>query len=175
MSLLAEKFVIDQRAGWSSRYFAKKVYKEQVEWLKKAISSFGFPTINLVGKKGAQHAWIIVHHADHDPVFQKKYLSKLRKLFQEKQANAQDLALLEDRVKVNSKKPQIYGTQLKKTKKGFMPYKILNPAVVDNLRKSVGFGPLAEYIAYNNRIMDITKDGSCYCGSGKKFMECHGK
>jgi len=57
-------------------------------------------------------------------------------------------AMLKDRVLLIDKKPQIYGTQLglnpETNKPELLP--VENMDKVDNLRASVGLGPLSEYL-----------------------------
>lgn len=78
--------------------------------MKEVIDTIGWPSISMVGKEAAHKAWLLVQHADHDVEFQKKCLDLIKNL-PEGEINPQDLAYLEDRVRVNESRSQVYGTQ----------------------------------------------------------------
>lgn len=46
--------------------------------LKRAVAKYGWPGERLVGPIGAQAAWLLAQHADHDTAFQKLSLGLLR-------------------------------------------------------------------------------------------------
>ncbi|GAA2107670.1 hypothetical protein HKK74_34235 [Actinomadura alba] len=56
-----------------------------------------------------------------------------------------DLAHLEDRVRVNSGRPPLYGTQYGLTEAGFGPWPIEDPERLDERRAAMGLKPHAEY------------------------------
>ncbi len=78
--------------------------------MKEIISGIGWPTISKVGEEASTDAWILVQHADHDIEFQQKCLNLM---MQEPTGEValHDIAYLEDRIRVHSGRPQIYGTQ----------------------------------------------------------------
>ena len=67
-------------------------------------------------------------------------------LVEQGEAQADDFAYLTDRVRVNAKQPQIYGTQWYRNAKGeFVPRPIEDPGSVEARRKKLGMSSMAEY------------------------------
>jgi len=125
----------------------KNVDRRSAVRLKKIIKKYGWPTKSSVGKKASHGAWLLAQHADHDLKFQKKVL-KLMSSISVKNINEVSLAniaYLTDRILVHENKPQFFGTQFKKNKKGvFEPFKVRNGKNVDKRRKKYGLPTLKE-------------------------------
>jgi hypothetical protein len=120
----------------------------RTERLKEIIEEYGWPTIDLVGKDGADAAWTIAQHSDLDPAFQETALELLRAAAEDGQASWGNVAYLEDRVAVAKGEPQTYGTQMGCGPNGPKPATPLkDPERVDELRAEAGLDPLADYIA----------------------------
>ena len=137
----------DQRArqAWiSDQQWDNKVDYHNTQAMKQIITEYGWPGETLVGTVGAQAAWLLVQHADHDPEFQKQCYHLLELAVKNGEAQAQHLAYLTDRICVGDGVSQIYGTQLE--------YPITDPEHVDERRASMGLGSLAEYIADSSKI-----------------------
>jgi hypothetical protein len=123
----------------------KKVHERNNKRIKEIIGQQGWPGISLVGKEAAEAAWLIVQHAVLDTVFMESCLALLRKAVNKGEAESSHLAYLQDRVLTMSGKPQIYGTQHNVDESGTaFPLPIENPLEVDNLRREMGLGTLAE-------------------------------
>lgn len=114
--------------------------------LKAIIDQHGWPGLTLVGKDGANAAWLLVQHADHDRAFQKKCLPLIEQALKKGEAEKSHLAYLTDRVLVGEGKKQRYGTQLKQEKDDMVPQPIEDEANVDQRRAEIGLPPLAEYV-----------------------------
>lgn len=114
--------------------------------LKEIIRSHGWPTIAMVGLKASNGAWLLAQHADHDPKFQTACLELMKKL-PPKAIKSTNIAYLEDRVRVNTGQPQIYGTQSCLEGGKLVPCPIEDPKNVDARRRSVGLGSFAKYKA----------------------------
>lgn len=114
--------------------------------LKVIVVQNGWPTRSKVADDGAHAAWMIVQHMPKE--YQETVLPKLLAAVKAGEAQAGDGALLQDRVLVRNKKPQIYGSQLSVPPGGGNPVAepIANPACVDERRKSVGLEPLGFYL-----------------------------
>ena len=67
------------------------------------------------------------------------------------EASARDQAYLEDRVRIFSGQPQLYGTQFMYDKDELKPQPIEDPEHLDERRAAVGLGPFAEYEALMRR------------------------
>src|SRR5215211_539521 len=79
--------------------------------MKAIIKRYGWLVPEQVGEDGAEAAFLLVQHADHE--FQKQVLPLVRKTFQAQKLSGQNYGLLLDRVLVKEGKPQVYGTQAK--------------------------------------------------------------
>ena len=98
--------------------------------MKKIIAHYGWPGEKLVRQMGAQAAWLLVQHADHDRAFQKECHRLLEDAVKRNDTQAQHLAYLTDRICEGDGIPQIYGTQFN--------YPIADPEHGDERRASVG-------------------------------------
>jgi hypothetical protein len=110
--------------------------------MKEIVSANGWPGLSQVGEDGAAAAWLLVQHADKDLPFQKLCLEKLEAAKTRGDAEPSSWAYLVDRVAVAEKRKQTFGTQFDNDLK---PRPIEDEAHVDQRRKSVGLGTLAEY------------------------------
>ena len=104
-----------------------------------------WPTISMVGREAAHAAWLIVQHADHDPTFQQMCLHFMM-LCPEEEIIKEDVAHLMDRVRVNTERPQIFGTQFTEVDGKFVPKEIEDPERVNERRREMGLGTLEEAI-----------------------------
>jgi hypothetical protein len=112
--------------------------------MREIITKIGWPTISKVGVSCSHMAWLLVQHADHDVEFQKCCLD-LMKQAPQGEVNLEDIAYLEDRVRVNEERPQLYGTQFHGEGSEYGPRPIEDPEQVDERRKSIGMESLEEY------------------------------
>ncbi|GAB2489130.1 hypothetical protein GCM10027266_01000 [Arenimonas alkanexedens] len=122
-----------------------KLNKEHASRLKRIIKENGWPGRSLVGDDGAQAAWLIVQHSDHDPVFQREVLELLQPLVSSGDVKASEYAYLWDRIH----SPQRYGTQGECTNDGkWVVREIESPEDVNARRAAAGLFPekLEDYI-----------------------------
>lgn len=131
-------------------------YQTGVEWdasvdeantarLKEIVEEKGWPTVSMVGKKAASAAWTLVQHADKDPAFQEKCLGLMRGLPAE-EVTLWNVALLEDRVRMNTGRPQLYGTQFKMSEGNFGPaVPIEDEEHLEERRAAMGLNTYEEY------------------------------
>jgi hypothetical protein len=119
----------------------------RTERLAEIVDEHGWPTRELVGADGATAAWVIAQHSDLDVAFQERALELMREAVEAGQADASELAYLEDRVALNRGRPQIYGTQIGCVDGHAEPAVLADPDRVDVLRAEVGLEPLADYLA----------------------------
>lgn len=126
-----------------------RLLKENTRRMKKIVTEYGWPTVSLVGEAGAKNAWLLIQHADEDISFQKKCLHLITTLFKSESNEVvpMHIAFLTDRIYVNEKKPQKFGTQFYTNKKGeFTYWPIRDIRNVDKRRAMFGIEPLAEYL-----------------------------
>lgn len=129
-----------------------EVHSRNGEALEKIVLEHGWPGKKLVGVKGAGAAWLILQHAIGSPSLQRGCLPLLKEAAERGDIDPAQVAYLEDRICFFEKRPQRYGTQFGWDKEGKMsPWTLEDPEKVDEYRKSVGLGTLAERIEQMRR------------------------
>lgn len=124
---------------------AKIIDRRNTKRLKAIIKSIGWPSISLVGEDASTDAWLIVQHADHDVLLQETCLETMKKL-PKGEVKPEEIALLEDRVRMNKGLPQLYGTQGLPDKDGeFEPLPIEDPENLEERRRKMGLVPFSAY------------------------------
>ncbi len=116
--------------------------------VKQIFHQHGYPGFSLVGEGGSKWFWAIVQHCDDDIKFQKEVLVQMAKEVKRKNASGEDYAYLEDRVLVNGKHKQLYGTQTRYNNETHKrtPFPIQDSLKVDLRRKAVGLSSLKDYL-----------------------------
>lgn len=115
--------------------------------LEMILNEIGYPTIDKVGTKASESAWIIIQHSISRPHFMKKCLILLEKAVSKNKASKKNLAYLSDRIATFEGKPQLYGTQFDWDEDGKLsPNKFDNLTKVNERRKSIGLNTLEEQI-----------------------------
>jgi uncharacterized protein DUF6624 len=127
--------------------------------IKQIVKQFGWPGKSLVGTDGANAAWILVQHADHDRPFQKRCLDLIEEAVKKGEATGEQFAYLTDRVRLGEKKKQLYGTQLRLVEGKAKPYPIEDEADVDKRRKEVGLSKLADYLKFSQWFLERSATG----------------
>ena len=123
----------------------RQVDEANTAWLERVVRERGWPGRSLVGEDGAQAAWYLVQHADHQPAFQRTCLDLMDDAVARGEASAAEWAYLTDRVLLAEGRPQRYGTQFTMGPDGLEPQPMEAPDRVDERRASAGLGALAEY------------------------------
>ena len=124
---------INERDGLNQKRFAEIIDKN------------GWPRKSDVGSLAATAAFLVVQHAPLDT--QLKFIGLVREAANSGEAEKQSLALLEDRVLIRQGKRQRYGSQVD-TKVGVSILPTEDEANLDARRKSMGLGPICEYLGY---------------------------
>lgn len=121
-------------------------FKTNAEMLEAVIAEQGWPKRSEIGESAEDAAWIIVQHADHDPVFQYEALGLISARVKEDEADPKNAAYLYDRIMLKISGKQRYGTQME-CKGGQLQAQPLEDAErVDKIRRAVSLPPLATYI-----------------------------
>ncbi len=125
-----------------------KINKESVFELEELIKKYGWPKNSDVKKDAARAAFFVIQHSDLNT--QKKYISTIKNLCEQKQADWESYALMYDRIQVNENKKQLYGSQVRYNtlthKHELFP--IEDEKNVDIRREKVGLEPLTEYLLF---------------------------
>jgi len=110
--------------------------------LKEIIAEYGWPTNSLVGKDGAQAAWILAQHADGDREFQINVVRMMEPLIEKGEASKVDYAYLYDRTHY----PQRFGTQGDCVNpQEWQPFAIEDIDRVDERRRELNLPSMADY------------------------------
>jgi hypothetical protein len=129
--------------------FAKHMAQEdkaREQRLGAIVDAKGWPQISAVGPKAASAAWVVAQHGS--IAFLKRCLPLMQAASDKLEMNPQELALSIDRARVESGKPQVYGSQLHDGKGGKLELDpIEDRAHVDDRRAGMGMEPLADYLA----------------------------
>lgn len=113
-------------------------------------SQYGLLASSQVGEKGALAQFLVIQHSNVN--IQKKWLPRMQRAVKNGVLVPENLCLLIDRIRVQSGRRQLYGTQLlfSSLKKCLVPYPIKNIKKVDQRRYSLGMVSLQQYIATSN-------------------------
>ncbi len=139
--------VLDDPSAWIDG-----LDERNTEEVKRIVGTIGWPTVSKVGVVTSEAAWLLVQHADHDTAFQSHCL-ELMKLEPVGEVNPRNIAYLEDRIRVNTNRGQIYGTQFDEVRDEqgelvrYEPQPIEDPEHVDERRARMGLGSLELYTA----------------------------
>ena len=123
---------------------------QNLEIVSEILDTYGWLGAKEVGPYASSALFIVIQHNDIQT--QIKYLPLLKKAVVEGKAYSADVAMLEDRMALHQGKKQKYGTQTPPhplTGKQIV-WPIENPEIVDELRKQIGFPPMAESLDYTN-------------------------
>tara|TARA_B110000240_G_scaffold82047_1_gene93547 strand:- start:2260 stop:2931 length:672 start_codon:yes stop_codon:yes gene_type:complete len=127
--------------------FKDSVFRVNKIKLEKIFNQYNYPGIDLVGKDGETSFWVMTQHSDFDTIFQNKILIALKKQVKKGNAKPAHLALLTDRILLNRKEKQVYGTQVSYNKQGQAFSVFLKDSInVDYKRQEVGLKPLKNYL-----------------------------
>lgn len=135
----------------SSLQFLEQIHRKKSEMLKQVVMQNGWPHPDSYDGHAEATAFLIVHHADYDPDFQRHCHALMLRSAGKGKATLGFLAFLTDRILCNEGKHQRFGTQIREVKNGcFVPKAIEAPEEVDTLRLKAGIEEsLSDYL---NRI-----------------------
>jgi hypothetical protein len=63
--------LLARKVGLAAAEHLQAVDAANTARMKRIVAERGWPGRSLVGDDGAQAAWLLVQHADHDPAFQR--------------------------------------------------------------------------------------------------------
>lgn len=113
--------------------------------MKEIVAAIGWPTISKYGEQAAHAAWLLIQHADEDPLLQEEVLALMKDL-PAGEVSKKDIAYLEDRVRVNTGRPTLYGTQFYNNSQGkFGPRPIEDLEKLEERREIAGLDSFEKY------------------------------
>ena len=143
-----EPGVFAHRMTLQERVELQRVRVTNTDRLRAIVAEFGWPGRMLVGEQGAEDAWLIAQHADHQLDSQRLFLKALQAAVDAGDAPARHVAYLTDRVAMNEGRPQTYGTQIAEVANGEgVAWPIRDPEQLDERRARIGLPTFAEYVA----------------------------
>jgi hypothetical protein len=130
----------------------EQLHNKNAQILDEIINQIGYPTIEKVGKKACEAAWLVIQYSIGQPDFMRKCRELLENVDFENQVNPTHLAYLTDRIASFEGKPQRYGTQFDWDENGELSPNFFDDLIqVNQRRKSVGLNTLEEQIAIMRR------------------------
>jgi hypothetical protein len=117
----------------------------RTERLREIVRTRGWPGRSLVGKDGAEAAWLILQHSS-SVDFQQALLPTLWVAADKGEVPMADIAMLMDRVLVHTGRPQRYGTQFSLHDGRWIPDSIEDLPGLESRRAAVGLPGMVEYV-----------------------------
>lgn len=121
------------------------VHRDNAAWLAEVVARRGWPGRAVVGSDGASAAWRILQHAIGEPALMRGLFPQVRDAVARGEAEAAELAMLDDRIRVLEGRPQRYGTQYDWNDDGTAMVPIVgveDPELVEARRREVGLPPM---------------------------------
>jgi hypothetical protein len=135
------------------------VHHSNARALAEILDECGWPGRSLAGEEGAEAAWQVAQHAISLPDFQRRCLGLLREAAAHGEVPARQVAMLEDRIRFNERRPQRFGTVFDWDSSGELrPWRIDEPEEVEHRRTAAGLPPLSDAIAYLRRQAEAEGD-----------------
>jgi Peptidase family M28/Fibronectin type III domain len=121
----------------------RAVDAKHVARLREIIKEHGWPGKTLVGERASGAAWMIAQHGGSE--FLHETLPLMKAAVERQELDGALYATSVDRVRIQDGQKQLYGSQFDTQGDKCEPLPIEDPEHVDERRKAVGLGPLAEY------------------------------
>lgn len=129
-----------------------EVDADNTRWLVDLVNIHGWPRQSEVGEEAATGAWLLAQHADMCPDEQRLFHRLMGTAVAAGEASPRLFGYLEDRVRVNSGRLQLYGTQFVDHGNGLEPQPIEEREGLAARRAAVGMEPFEEYEATMHQI-----------------------
>jgi uncharacterized protein DUF6624 len=122
----------------------QEVHQRNAMRLREMVTEHGWPIERIVGKDGAEAAWLILQHAIGHPALQRGYLAVLQAAAQAGEIPAWQPAYLFDRIRYFEGRPQVYGTHWATIDDGTTKLWLTEDAEhVNERRLALGLDPIA--------------------------------
>jgi len=125
----------------------EEVHRSNARELCQLIDRYGWPHEGLVGRDGAEAAWLIAQHSIGAPAFMRRCRSLIDEASSVLNVPRWQFAYIDDRVNVLEGKAQRFGTQIDLRPEGPVPHLLEDPSLVDVWRKEAGLPSLSDALA----------------------------
>lgn len=151
----------------------KRIDAENARRIRQIIDRYGWPGKDDIGEEANETLFLCIQHVDELEV-QEKYLPLLKHAVDKGNAEGWHYAFLTDRIRMNSGRKQVYGTQTIVDSNGELDYVVPleDPDNVDSLRRSVGLEPMDVYLdgawdleAYKRNLSETERKYKAYTAS----------
>ena len=124
-----------------------QTFARHSQFIKPLLKKYGYPTYEKVGKESSGNFFSLVQHSEADVKFQEKMLPLIKLQVDKKQFKGSNYAHLYDRVQINNRRQQLYGTQVTYDTNGNAITKSLSDEKnVNKRRKEFNIKPIEEYL-----------------------------
>lgn len=125
----------------------EEVHRANAQQLRSLIQAHGWPDEALVGREGAEAAWLIAQHSIGEPDFMRRCRTLLDEASSLGRVPRWQFAYIDDRIRVLQGKPQRYGTQIDLRPEGAQIHELEDASQVDAWRKEAGLPAVAAVLA----------------------------
>lgn len=126
--------------------------ERDAEWLRAMVAREGWPTLSAHGQVVPLQAFLLVQHADHDPLLQLEMLRLMEPLADRGEVSKSNFAFLHDRIMLKLTGEQRYGTQVHCVAGKRQPRPLEDEAALAAWRADAGLEPEADYVAAMDRL-----------------------
>ena len=115
-----------------------------LEIVTQIIDKYGWLGSNIIGIAANKTLFLVIQHSNLKTM--EKYLPIMKVATNNGNASKRSLAMLEDRVEMINKRPQIYGTQVQFIDGKYVLYKTLDEKNLNKRRAEVGLDTIEDYL-----------------------------
>ena len=128
-------------------------FRELRDRIINLINQCGFPTKKEVGEKAMDGIWMVLQYSDNHT--RAAYYPMIKRRVEAGDLKKSQLAHMEDRMLMYYRKPQIYGTQMRRSKDGKLElYPLRDPGNVNKKRKEMGMESIEKYLSQWDLVFD---------------------
>lgn len=135
----------------------KAVDAKNLARLKQILAQVGWPTAQMVGRDGVMFFWTMSQHGT--PEFLHQVLPLMKASVDRGDLSGALYATSVDRVRIQDKQKQLYGSQFDTRDGKCQPLPIEDPDHVEKRRKAMGLGPLDDYAAQLCKMYGLAPTG----------------
>lgn len=130
----------------------KSIDSANTKRIKEIIHKHGWLGYKELGIAGDKKLWLLVQHADHDVTFQKYVLQLIHSAVLANNTDRKHYAYLYDRVCINMKEPQVFGTQFMVNEDGtLVPFPLKDSVNIDYYRAAFGMSKFKAHLEHVNK------------------------